>query len=72
MHRGKVARAGVVLLFIFSVVVPAIAGQRPIRGRWIYVGEAHVDGKYDHLPMAAFLYVGSIEEAVEKASQLQA
>ena len=31
-----------------------------------------VAGKYDHLPMAAFLYVGSIEEAVEKAAKLEA
>ena len=30
-----------------------------------------VDGKYDHLPLAAFLYVGSIEEAVEKAAKLE-
>ncbi len=31
-----------------------------------------VDGEYDHLPEAAFFMVGSIEEAVEKAKQLQA
>lgn len=31
-----------------------------------------VEGKHDHLPMAAFLYVGSIEEAVEKAVKLEA
>jgi len=31
-----------------------------------------VEGKHDHLPMAAFLYVGSIEEAVEKAAKLEA
>ncbi|MBI4604621.1 MAG: F0F1 ATP synthase subunit beta, partial [Planctomycetes bacterium] len=30
-----------------------------------------VEGKWDHLPLAAFLYVGSIEEAVEKAERLQ-
>jgi F-type H+-transporting ATPase subunit beta len=30
-----------------------------------------VEGKHDHLPMAAFLYVGSIEEAVEKAAKLE-
>ena len=30
-----------------------------------------VEGKYDDLPLAAFMYVGSIEEAVEKADKLQ-
>jgi F-type H+-transporting ATPase subunit beta len=29
-----------------------------------------VDGKHDQLPLAAFLYVGAIEEAVEKAAKL--
>jgi F-type H+/Na+-transporting ATPase subunit beta len=31
-----------------------------------------VNGEYDHLPEAAFSMVGTIEEAVEKAKQLQA
>ena len=31
-----------------------------------------VEGKWDHLPMGAFMYVGSIEEAVEKGEQLLA
>jgi F-type H+-transporting ATPase subunit beta len=30
------------------------------------------DGKYDHLPAAAFYMVGSIEEAIEKAQKLAA
>lgn len=29
-----------------------------------------VEGKYDHLPMGAFMYVGPIEEAVEKAEKM--
>jgi F-type H+-transporting ATPase subunit beta len=29
-----------------------------------------VEGEYDHLPLAAFMYVGSIDEAVEKAERL--
>ncbi len=29
------------------------------------------DGKWDHLPEAAFMYVGSIEEAAQKAERLQ-
>jgi F-type H+-transporting ATPase subunit beta len=28
-----------------------------------------IDGKYDNLPESAFLYVGTIEEAVEKAEK---
>ncbi|MBI9017790.1 MAG: F0F1 ATP synthase subunit beta [Phycisphaerae bacterium] len=28
------------------------------------------DGKYDHLPEAAFMYIGNVEEAVEKAKEL--
>jgi F-type H+-transporting ATPase subunit beta len=31
-----------------------------------------VDGKYDHLPEAAFYMVGSIDEAIEKAQKLAA
>ena len=31
-----------------------------------------VEGQYDHLPEAAFYMVGTIEEAVEKASKLSA
>ncbi len=30
-----------------------------------------VDGEYDHLPEQAFAYVGSIDEAEEKARNLQ-
>jgi F-type H+-transporting ATPase subunit beta len=29
-----------------------------------------IDGKYDDLPESAFLYVGTIEEAVEKAQKM--
>ena len=29
-----------------------------------------IDGKYDDLPESAFLYVGTIEEAVEKARKM--
>lgn len=32
--------------------------------------KAILEGKYDHLPEAAFLYVGTIEDAVEKAKTL--
>ena len=31
-----------------------------------------VDGKHDHLPEQAFMYVGTIEEAVEKADKMKA
>ncbi|MBY0586113.1 F0F1 ATP synthase subunit beta [bacterium] len=31
-----------------------------------------VEGKWDHLPEAAFLYVGSVEEAAEKAKKIAA
>ncbi len=31
-----------------------------------------VEGKWDHLPEQAFLYVGTIEEAAEKAEQMEA
>ena len=30
-----------------------------------------IDGKYDDLPEGAFLYVGAIEEAVEKANKMK-
>jgi F-type H+-transporting ATPase subunit beta len=30
-----------------------------------------VEGKYDHLPLNAFLFVGSIDEAIEKAEKMQ-
>ena len=31
-----------------------------------------VEGEYDHLPMGAFMYVGTIDEAVKKAEKLEA
>lgn len=34
--------------------------------------KAILEGTYDHLPEAAFLYVGSIDEVVEKAKKLEA
>ena len=30
-----------------------------------------LDGKHDELPESAFMYVGTIEEAVEKAKQME-
>ncbi|MEM7232151.1 MAG: hypothetical protein AAF517_08260, partial [Planctomycetota bacterium] len=30
-----------------------------------------VEGEYDHLPLGAFMYVGSIEEAIEKAEKME-
>ena len=30
-----------------------------------------IDGKHDDLPESAFLFVGSIDDAVEKAKQLK-
>ena len=34
--------------------------------------KAVVEGEYDHLPERAFMYVGTIEEAVERARSLGA
>jgi len=30
-----------------------------------------LDGKHDHLPEAAFLYCGAIEDVIEKAERMQ-
>ena len=48
---------------------PASSSPSPTRSR---ASRASVDGKYDHLPEAAFYMVGTIEEAVEKAQRLAA
>ena len=39
----------------------------------IFLGRADaiIDGKYDDLPEGAFLYVGTIEEALEKANKMK-
>jgi F-type H+-transporting ATPase subunit beta len=34
--------------------------------------KALISGDYDHLPEGAFMYVGTIEEAVEKAEKMKA
>jgi len=34
--------------------------------------EEIVDGKWDHLPEQAFMYVGSIEQAAEQAERMKA
>jgi F-type H+-transporting ATPase subunit beta len=47
-----------------------------IKGKYVPVKETVrsfkeiLEGKYDDLPEAAFMYVGTIEEAVEKAKTL--
>ena len=49
-----------------------------VEGKYVTVAETVrsfkelVDGKWDHLPLGAFMYVGTIEEAVEKAEKMQA
>ena len=41
-----------------------------VDGRNVMVEYHWLEGKYDHLPEAAFYMVGPIEEAVEKAQKL--
>ncbi|MEM8934632.1 MAG: F0F1 ATP synthase subunit beta, partial [Acidobacteriota bacterium] len=48
------------------------AGNYVSRDDTIRSFEELCDGKYDHLPEAAFMYVGSVEEAAEKAEKLAA
>ena len=49
-----------------------------IKGKYVKIADtvrsfkAVAAGEYDHLPETAFMYVGSIEEAVEKAEKLKA
>ncbi|HYF50805.1 MAG TPA: F0F1 ATP synthase subunit beta [Planctomycetota bacterium] len=49
-----------------------------IKGKYVSIADtvrsfkAVVAGEYDHLPEAAFMYVGTIEEAVQKAEKLKA
>ncbi len=49
-----------------------------IEGKYVTIADtvrsfkAVVAGEYDHLPEAAFMYVGTIEEAVQKAEKLKA
>ncbi len=48
-----------------------------VAGRYVRVDDTIrsfkeiVEGKWDHLPMAAFMYVGGIDEALEKAERLK-
>lgn len=48
-----------------------------IKGKFVELGDTIagfkglVEGKYDHLPEAAFYMVGTIEEAIEKAKKLE-
>ena len=49
-----------------------------IKGKYVKLADtirsfqAVAEGTYDHLPESAFLYVGTIEEAVEKAEKMKA
>ena len=49
-----------------------------IEGKYVTIADtvrsfkAVVAGEYDHLPEAAFMYIGTIEEAVAKAEKLKA
>jgi len=49
-----------------------IAGINCPREETIRSFEELCQGKWDHLPEAAFMYVGKIEEAAEKAERLEA
>ena len=52
-------------------MVPYLDVQVPLEDT-IASFKAVVAGEYDHLPEQAFLYVGGIEEAVEKAEKMAA
>lgn len=56
----------------FNVAEPftGIKGKYVKREDTVRSFKAIVEGQYDHLPEQAFLYVGTIEEAVEKAKTL--
>jgi F-type H+/Na+-transporting ATPase subunit beta len=73
--KAVVARARRIQRFLSQ---PFTVGEQftGIKGKYVPVGETVrgfreiLEGKYDNLPEAAFLFVGTIEEAVEKAKTM--
>ena len=58
--------------FYVAETFTGIAGNYTQLEETIRSFEGICDGKYDQLPEQAFMYVGAVEEAVEKAKKLQA
>ncbi len=56
--------------FLVTEVFTGIKGNFTPLSETIRSFQEIVDGKWDHLPESAFLYVGSIDDAVKKAEQL--
>jgi F-type H+-transporting ATPase subunit beta len=57
--------------FLVSVHFTGLEGKYVERADTIRSCKEICEGKWDHLPEEAFMYVGSIEDAAQKATKLQ-
>lgn len=71
VNRARRVRNFLSQPFHVSEVFTGLPGEYVPLETTISSFEQILSGKYDHLPEAAFLFVGSIEEAVEKAKRME-
>jgi len=72
VHRARRIERFLSQPFLVAEVFTGKAGKITPIAETIRSFEEICDGKWDHLPEAAFMYVGVIEEAEEQAKQMQA
>ena len=72
VHRARRIERFLSQPFLVAEVFTGKAGKITPIAETIRSFEEICDGKWDHLPEAAFMYVGVIEEAEEQAKQMEA
>ena len=71
MHRARRIERFLSQPFIVAEAFTGKKGKLTPLGETIRSFEELCDGKWDHLPEVAFMYVGVIEEAEEQAKKSQ-
>jgi F-type H+-transporting ATPase subunit beta len=72
VHRASRLEKFLSQPFFVAEVFTGFAGKYTSLAETVRSFKEICEGKWDHLPEAAFMYVGAVEEAAEKAKKLQA
>jgi F-type H+-transporting ATPase subunit beta len=72
VHRAKRLERFLSQPFFVAEVFTGFAGKYTSIKETVRSFKEIVDGKWDHLPEMAFMYVGTVEEAAEKAQKIAA
>ena len=72
MHRARRMERFLSQPFLVAEVFTGKPGEITPLADTIRSFEEIADGKWDHLPEQAFMYVGAIEQAAEQAKKMEA